>query len=263
MPDAWAPLETTTDEEATFLSPLDPVSARGRAKPLFGFDYVWEVYKPAHQRRWGYYTLPILWGDRLVARFDSKLDRSTEHARHQRPVAGGRRSPATPDFAAALAGGWLGSARFLDAKRVDAAAVTQPTLRTALRRPARRNPTRIGVQGQNGTYRPPTRAGRKGHGDEATMTDEQALERYRYMLATAPPEEIERAHEEAFAQLTPEQRRQALQALAGHVPRERAPRRRPGLARPGGDQGGDPPARAPSSAPGVPAARGSGLGAGS
>jgi hypothetical protein len=50
------------------------------------------------------------------------------------------------------------------------------------------------------------------------LTDEQALARYRYMLATAPPEEIERAHEEAFAQLTPEQRRQALQALAEHVP---------------------------------------------
>lgn len=49
-------------------------------------------------------------------------------------------------------------------------------------------------------------------------TDEQALERYRYLLATAPPEDIERAHEEAFARLTPEQRRQALQALAGHVP---------------------------------------------
>ena len=49
-------------------------------------------------------------------------------------------------------------------------------------------------------------------------TDEQALERYRYMLATAPPEDIERAHEEAFARLTPEQRQQALQALAQHVP---------------------------------------------
>jgi hypothetical protein len=49
-------------------------------------------------------------------------------------------------------------------------------------------------------------------------SDEQALARYRYMLATAPPEEIERAHEEAFARLTPEQRRQALQALAEHVP---------------------------------------------
>lgn len=49
-------------------------------------------------------------------------------------------------------------------------------------------------------------------------TDEQALARYRYMLATAPPEDIERAHEEAFAKLTPEQRREALQALAQHVP---------------------------------------------
>ena len=49
-------------------------------------------------------------------------------------------------------------------------------------------------------------------------TDGQALERYRYMLATAPPEDIERAHEEAFARLTPEQRQQALQALAQHVP---------------------------------------------
>jgi hypothetical protein len=48
--------------------------------------------------------------------------------------------------------------------------------------------------------------------------DERAIARYRYMLATAPPEEIERAHEEAFARLTPEQRRQALGALASHVP---------------------------------------------
>jgi hypothetical protein len=58
----------------------------------------------------------------------------------------------------------------------------------------------------------------KGPENMTTMTDDQALERYRYMLATAPPEDIERAHEEAFARLSPEQRRQALQALAGHVP---------------------------------------------
>jgi hypothetical protein len=49
-------------------------------------------------------------------------------------------------------------------------------------------------------------------------TDARALARYRYMLATAPPEDIERAHEEAFARLTPEQRQQALRALAEHVP---------------------------------------------
>ena len=46
------------------------------------------------------------------------------------------------------------------------------------------------------------------------LTDEQALARYRYMLATAPPEDIERAHEEAFAQLSPEQRQQALEKAA-------------------------------------------------
>ncbi|HET9347039.1 MAG TPA: hypothetical protein VFO05_15205 [Candidatus Limnocylindrales bacterium] len=51
-----------------------------------------------------------------------------------------------------------------------------------------------------------------------TMTDDQALARYRYMLATAPPEDIERAHEEAFAKLTPDQRRQALEALGRVVP---------------------------------------------
>jgi uncharacterized protein YcaQ len=77
VPLEWQPLETTTQEETIFLAPLDIVSARGRAKVWFDFDYVWEVYKPTPQRRWGYYTLPILYGDRLVARCDPKLDRST------------------------------------------------------------------------------------------------------------------------------------------------------------------------------------------
>lgn len=44
--------------------------------------------------------------------------------------------------------------------------------------------------------------------------DEVALERYRYLLRTAPPEDLERAHEEAFASLTPDQRRQLLEGLA-------------------------------------------------
>jgi uncharacterized protein len=73
IPDHWRPIDTTTDEEVSFLAPLEIVSARGRAKNLFdGYEYVWEVYKPEHQRRWGYYTLPILYGDRLVARIDPR-----------------------------------------------------------------------------------------------------------------------------------------------------------------------------------------------
>jgi hypothetical protein len=50
------------------------------------------------------------------------------------------------------------------------------------------------------------------------MTDEQAIERYRYLLSTAPPGDIERAHEEAFAQLTPQQRQTVLNRLAEFVP---------------------------------------------
>jgi hypothetical protein len=54
-------------------------------------------------------------------------------------------------------------------------------------------------------------------------SDEAAIERYRYLLRTAPPDAIEQAHAEAFAQLTPDQRRQVLQGLSGDVPpQERA-----------------------------------------
>jgi hypothetical protein len=48
--------------------------------------------------------------------------------------------------------------------------------------------------------------------------DDIAIERYRYLLRTAPPEEIERAHAEAFAQLTPEQRARVLEGLSAVTP---------------------------------------------
>jgi hypothetical protein len=53
--------------------------------------------------------------------------------------------------------------------------------------------------------------------------DEQALERYRYLLRTAPPDQVEAAHAEAFAKLTPDQRRQVLEQLAA-VPGGERPR---------------------------------------
>jgi uncharacterized protein YcaQ len=61
---------------ATFLAPLDPLCwDRDLLRRLFGFDYVWEVYVPAPKRRWGYYVLPLLYGDRLVGRIEPRIDR--------------------------------------------------------------------------------------------------------------------------------------------------------------------------------------------
>ena len=42
---------------------------------IFDYDYVWEVYKPEKLRRWGYYVLPVFYGDRFVARLDSRLEK--------------------------------------------------------------------------------------------------------------------------------------------------------------------------------------------
>jgi hypothetical protein len=67
---------------------------------------------------------------------------------------------------------------------------------------------------ERAAYQPRPAAPYAGAGSE----DEQALQRYRYMMKTAPPETIEQAHQEAFARLTPEQRRQVLQELARAAP---------------------------------------------
>jgi len=128
VPRVWAPLEITTKEEVLFLAPLDPVSARGRAKVVFGFDYVWEVYKPEHKRKFGYYTLPVLWGDRLVARFDSKLERETNTYIIlgfwlEDEVLGQDEA-----FAEALAAGFARFVRFLGASKLDAQAIHEPLL---------------------------------------------------------------------------------------------------------------------------------------
>lgn len=59
------------------LSPLDGlVRDRKRMATLFEFDYTLEMYKPADKRRWGYWALPILHGDRLVGKVDAAADRT-------------------------------------------------------------------------------------------------------------------------------------------------------------------------------------------
>jgi Uncharacterized protein conserved in bacteria len=131
IPQAWQPLETTCEQEVVFLAPLDQVSARGRAKQLFSFDYVWEVYKPEHKRKYGYYVLPILWGDRLVGRFDSKLDRSTNRFQVLGFWLEDEALGADRAFAEALGRGYERFVRFLGAESADFSAIQYATLRDA------------------------------------------------------------------------------------------------------------------------------------
>jgi uncharacterized protein YcaQ len=70
------------------LSPFDRlVHDRVRAEQLFGFEYILEMYKPKDKRRWGYFALPVLHGDRLVGKLDATADRKNGtlvvHAIHE------------------------------------------------------------------------------------------------------------------------------------------------------------------------------------
>jgi hypothetical protein len=60
-----------------FLPPFDPlVWDRGLLGSLFEFEYVWELFVPPAKRRWGWYVLPMLFGDRLVGRIEPRIDRA-------------------------------------------------------------------------------------------------------------------------------------------------------------------------------------------
>jgi uncharacterized protein len=60
------------------LGPLDSfLWDRKGVEHIFDFDYTWEVYKPAHLRKWGYYVLPVFYKGRFIARMDSRLEQKT------------------------------------------------------------------------------------------------------------------------------------------------------------------------------------------
>jgi uncharacterized protein YcaQ len=130
LPDGWAEGEA----QCTLLSPLDPLVARGRSERLFGFEHIWEIYKKAEDVKFGRYTMPILWGDQLVARADLRTDRSAgalvvnglwfEHSELAKDEA----------FASALVTALTRLALFVGATAIDPRALTQRSLRARLTR---------------------------------------------------------------------------------------------------------------------------------
>lgn len=121
---------------SSLLSPFDPVVwTRDRLARLYGFDFVLEIFVPPAKRKWGYYVVPFLYGDRLAARVDLKAQRADKRldvlAAYLEPHA-----DAEP-VAAALAeelrtfAGWLGLESVRVARRGNFARVLGPAVRAS------------------------------------------------------------------------------------------------------------------------------------
>ncbi len=119
---------------ATLLSPFDSlIWERKRTQRLFGFDYRIEVYTPEPRRRYGYWVMPLLLGDALVARLDLKAERRLGRLRVQGAyLERGRRSrevaPAAAAELRALAA-WLGLAQISVGRRGNLASALRAALR--------------------------------------------------------------------------------------------------------------------------------------
>lgn len=120
IPPEWG--DTQHNPQVTFLAPLEIVSARGRAKVLFGFEYLWEVYKPASLRRWGYYTLPILYGEELVARIDFSVEKKSKTLM----IKGywQEKDSLDAEYIPALSTALVSFASYVDSQKVDSIACT-------------------------------------------------------------------------------------------------------------------------------------------
>jgi hypothetical protein len=126
LAEEWPLLEATVapDPKArpatAFVAPLDPLMwDRRLVRGVFGFEYLWEVYVPAAKRRWGYYVLPILFGDRLVGRIEPRYERATRTLR----IAGvwfedGFSPMEEPHFVPALAEGLSAYQSFVGARTI-------------------------------------------------------------------------------------------------------------------------------------------------
>ena len=87
---------------------------------LFGFEFVWEGFFKPEKRRWGYYVLPILFGDRFVGRIEPRIDRERGPRRGARPlVGGGIRAGRAEDFVDAMCDALGAYLRFAGADQLE------------------------------------------------------------------------------------------------------------------------------------------------
>jgi uncharacterized protein YcaQ len=117
--DAVAMLDDTGTDwspRTELLSPFDNLIAdRKRTMALFDFDYKIEIYVPKAKRLYGYYSLPILWGERLIGRIDASVDRKE----HSFGVLSVHTEPGAPKGAGEdIAGAVADLARFTGALRI-------------------------------------------------------------------------------------------------------------------------------------------------
>jgi uncharacterized protein YcaQ len=132
---AYRPVEAPSSrplDAASILSPFDPVVwCRPRSERLFDFHYRIEIYTPAAKRKYGYYVLPFLLGDRIVARVDLKADRATDRLRvlaaHREPHAGNEVAAPLMEELRAIAR-WLELSDVEVARRGDLAAALRKAL---------------------------------------------------------------------------------------------------------------------------------------
>ncbi len=75
LPSFLATRRPRYDDRVRILGPLDPLLwDRNLIRHAFDFDYVWEVYKPAHQRKWAWYVCPLLHRDTFIGRIDAHIE---------------------------------------------------------------------------------------------------------------------------------------------------------------------------------------------